>query len=69
MRRDNLKRHMKKHADLFSEDPKQLCKDIKSSKDETSMYSEKLKDPHSDWLDELHKPLTEACLFPCMENL
>ena len=49
---------MKKHADLSSEDSKQLCKDIKSSKDETSMYSEKLKDPHSDGLDELHKPLT-----------
>ena len=38
----------KKHADLSSEDSKQLCKDIKSSKDETSMYSEKPKDPHSD---------------------
>ena len=31
------------------------CKDIKSSKDETSLY--KRKDTHSDRLDELHKPL------------
>ena len=37
---------MKIHADLSSEDPKQLCKDNKSNKDETSM--EKPKDPHSD---------------------
>ena len=44
---------MKKHADLSSEDSKQLCKDIKSSKDETSMYREKPKDLHSDGLDEL----------------
>ena len=28
-----------------------------SSKDETSMYSEKPEYPHSDGLDELHKPL------------
>ena len=41
---------MKIHADLSSEDPKQLCKDNKSNKDETSM--EKPKDPHSDKLDD-----------------
>ena len=58
MRSDNLSRHMKKHADLSSEDSKQLCKDIKSSKDETSIYSEKPKDRHSGGMDELHKPLT-----------
>ena len=46
---------MKKHADLIRV-PEQLCKDIESSTDETSMY--KLKDPHSDGLDETHKPLT-----------
>ena len=28
MRSDHMKRHMKKHADLSSEDPKQICKDI-----------------------------------------
>ena len=44
MRSDNLKRHMKKHADLSSKDSKQLCKDIESSKDETSMYMEKSQD-------------------------
>ena len=44
---------MKKHAYLSSEDSKQLCKEIKSSKDETSMYSEKPIDPHWDGLDEL----------------
>ena len=41
---------MKNHADLSSEDSKQLCKDIKLSKDETSMH--KHKDTHSDRLDE-----------------
>ena len=35
-RNDNLAKHMKNHIDLSSEDSKQLCKDIKSSKDETS---------------------------------
>ena len=50
MRSDNLSRHVKNHADLSSEDPKQLCKDNKSSKDETSMY--KPKDLYSDGLDE-----------------
>ena len=52
MRSDHLKSHMNKHADLSSKDSKQLCKDIQSSKDETSMYREKPKDPHSDGLDE-----------------
>ena len=28
-RNDNLAKHMKNHVDLSSEDPKQLCKDIK----------------------------------------
>ena len=42
---------MKYHVDLSSEDSKQLCKDIKSSKDETSMH--KPKDLHSDGLNEL----------------
>ena len=53
MRSDNLKKPYEKHADLSSEDPKQLCKDIKSIKDETSMYMEKPKvnDLHSDGLD------------------
>ena len=39
-----------KLVDLSPEDPKQLCKDIGSSKDETSMY--KLKDLNSDGMDE-----------------
>ena len=52
MRSDHIKRHMKKHVNPSLEDPKQLCKDIKSIKDEKSMYSEKPKDPHSDGLDE-----------------
>ena len=38
-----MKRHMKKHLVLSLEDSKQICKDIKSNKDETSMYSEKPK--------------------------
>ena len=56
MRSDNLKRHMKKHSDLSLEDSKQLCKDIKSSKDETSVDSEKPteNDLNSDGLDESH---------------
>ena len=56
MRSDHLKRRMKIHGDLSSEDSKQLCKDIESSKDETSMY--KRKDTHSDKLDNSRKPLT-----------
>ena len=50
---------MKKHADLSLKDSKQTCKSILEdiigdipNKDETSMYSEKPKDPHSDGLDE-----------------
>ena len=51
MRSVHLKIHIKsKHGDLSSEDSKQLCKDIKSSKDETSMY--KFKDLNSDGMDE-----------------
>ena len=41
---------MKIHVDLSLEDSRQLCKDIMSSRDETSMYKHKL--PHSDGLDE-----------------
>ena len=48
MRSDVLKRHMKQHADLSSEDPEQICKSILEdvindihNKDETSMYREK----------------------------
>ena len=48
--------YIENQADLSSEVPEQLCKDIESSKDEISMT--KLKDPHSDGLAELHKPLT-----------
>ena len=57
MRSDHLKRHMKKHIDLSSEDPEQICKSILEdvindipNKDETSMY--KRKDPHSDGMDD-----------------
>ena len=57
MRSDHLKRHMKKHVDLSSEDPEQICKNILEdvindiqNKEETSMY--KRKDPHSNGLDE-----------------
>ena len=44
---------MKKHAYLSLKDPEQLYKDIKSIKDETSMYMEKPKvnDLHSDGLN------------------
>ena len=52
MRSDNLKRHMKKHAYLSSEDPKQQCKDIESSTDETSLYRKNVNALHSDGLDE-----------------
>jgi len=45
MRSDNLKRHMKKHVYLSSEDPEQICKSVLEdvindihNKDETSMY-------------------------------
>ena len=48
MRSDHLKSHMKIHVNPSLEDSKQLCKDIKSSKDETSMYRDKPKDLHSD---------------------
>ena len=55
-RNDNLARHMKNLVDISIRVPEQLCKDIKSSKDETSMYSEKTKvnDLHSDGLHETH---------------
>ena len=43
---------MKKHVDISTRVPELLCKDIKSSKYETSVYSEKPKDSHSDGLDE-----------------
>ena len=44
MRSDHLKRHMKQHGDLSSEDPKQICKSILEDNDipETSMYRKKL---------------------------
>ena len=67
MRSDHLKSHMKKHVDLSSEDPEQICKSILEdvindihNKDETSMYRKKPKinDLNSNGLDELHKPLT-----------
>ena len=57
---------MKKHVDLSSEDPEQICKSILEdvindihNKDETSMYRKKSKvnDLHSDKLDDSHKPL------------
>ena len=42
MRSDNLARHMKKHGDLSSEDPEQICKsileDIINDIPETSMH-------------------------------
>ena len=56
IRNDNLARHMKNHVDLSIRVLEQLCKDINSGKDETSIY--KCKDTHSDGLDESHKPLT-----------
>ena len=67
MRSDHLKSHMKKHVDLSSEDPEQICKSILEdvindihNKDETSMYRKKPKinDLNSNGLDELHKSLT-----------
>ena len=67
MRSDHLKSHMKKHVDLSSEDPEQICKSILEdvindihNKDETSMYRKKprLNDLNTDGLDETHKPLT-----------
>ena len=61
MRSDHLKSHMKKHVDLSSEDPEQICKSILEdvindihNKDETSMYRKKprLNDMNSDGMDE-----------------
>ena len=61
MRSDHLKSHMKKHVDLSSEDPEQICKSILEdvindihNKDETSMYRKKPKvnDLNTDGLDE-----------------
>ena len=62
---DNLSRNMKKHKNPSLKDPEQICKSIlediindipykKTSKDETSIYSEKRKVNylHSDGLDE-----------------
>ena len=55
MRNDNLARHIKNHTDFSLEDLEQICKSILGdiidnilTKDETSVYSEKPKDPHSD---------------------
>ena len=44
---------MKIHVDLSLKDQEEICKDIKSIKDETSMYMEKPKvnDLHSDGLN------------------
>ena len=69
MRSDNLKSYMKKHGDLSSEDPEQICNSIIEdvinyihNKDEKSMYRKKpqVNDLHSDKLDESHKPLTKG---------
>ena len=54
-RNDNLARHMKNHVDISTRVTEQLCKDIKSSKDETSMDSEKRKDTHLVGDDEIGK--------------
>ena len=53
MESGNLSRRMKIHVNPSLKDSKQLCKDIKSNKDETSMYMEKPKvnDLHSDGLN------------------
>ena len=51
---------MKKHAEDFKQICKSILEDIINdipNKDETSMYSEKPKDPHSDGLDE--SPLSD----------
>ena len=60
MRSDNLARHMKKHGDLSSEDPEQICKsileDIINDIPETSMHKCKVNDLDSDGMDELHNP-------------
>ena len=67
MRSDHLKSHMKKHTDLSSQDPEQICKSILEddindidNKDETSTYRKKpkLNDLHSDGLDDSQEPLT-----------
>ena len=56
MRSDNLARHMKKHGDLSSEDPEQICKsileDIINDIPETSMHKRKVYDLNSDGMDE-----------------
>ena len=68
MRSDHLKSHMKKHVDLSSEDPEQICKSILEdvindihNKDETSMYRKnpKVNYLHSDKLDDSHKATIE----------
>ena len=73
MRSDHLKSHMKKHGDLSSENPEQICKSILESNDipETSMYRKKPKvnDLHSDGLDETHKPLTVGVDTMQFENI
>ena len=60
MRSDVLKRHMKQHADLSSEDPEQICKsileDVINDISETSIYRRKVNDLNSDGMDELHNP-------------
>ena len=69
IRCDHVEMHMKIQVNLSLKDPEQICKSIlvdivdnifnkNTSKDETSMYSEKPKDLHSDGMEELHKPLT-----------
>ena len=55
MRSDNLKRNMKNHADLSSEDPEEICKsileDVINDIPETSMYKRKVNDLNSDGTD------------------
>ena len=71
MRNDHLKRHMKIHADLSSEDPKQICKsileDVINDIPETSMY--KRKDLHSDGMDELHNPQSVSTSDPIKNQM
>ena len=52
---------MKNHVDLSIRVPEQLCKDIQSSKDETSMYMKKPKvnDLHSDGLNILEDDIND----------
>ena len=63
-RNDNLARHMKNHVDLSIRVLEQLCKDINSGKDETSIY--KCKDTHSRirWVTQ-----TSNCRWIMEENL